>query len=82
MEIFYYIFTPIIIIYVNSFFKKKKLILNYSGNQHQKFLGDKSIPLAGGVYLILFLKIILKENYLTLYFFFIFFVFNWYFIRY
>ena len=69
MEKLYYIFTPIIIFYLNLYFKKKKLLFNYFGNIHQKFLGEKSIPLTGGIYLIFFLIIILKENYLTLYFF-------------
>jgi len=69
MEILYYIFTPIIIFYINLYLKKKKLIFNYSGNKHQKFLGENSIPLSGGIYLVFFLIIILKENYLTLYFF-------------
>jgi len=69
MEEFYYIFTPVIIFYINHFFKKKKIISNYLGNSHQKFLGEKSIPLTGGIYLIFFIAIVLKENYLTLYFF-------------
>ena len=69
MEKFYYIFTPIIIFYINYFFKKKKIISNYLGNKHQKFLGEKSVPLAGGIYLVFFIIPILKENYLTFYFF-------------
>jgi UDP-N-acetylmuramyl pentapeptide phosphotransferase/UDP-N-acetylglucosamine-1-phosphate transferase len=69
MEKFYYIFTPIIIFYINSFLKKKKIISNYLGNNHQKFLGEKSIPLAGGIYLIIFIILVLKDNYLTLYYF-------------
>ena len=69
MEKFYYIFTPIIIFYINYFFKKKKIISNYLGNNHQKFLGEKSIPLAGGIYLIFFIILVLKDNYLTLYYF-------------
>ncbi|MDC0859224.1 hypothetical protein OAP45_00125 [Candidatus Pelagibacter sp.] len=75
MEKYYYLFTPIIIFYVNLFFKKKKLIFNYLGNKHQLILGEKTIPLAGGIYLIFFLTIILKENYLNLYFF-LFFLFS------
>jgi UDP-N-acetylmuramyl pentapeptide phosphotransferase/UDP-N-acetylglucosamine-1-phosphate transferase len=69
MEKFYYIFTPIIILYINFIFKKKKIISNYSGHTHQKFVGEKYIPLAGGIYLIFFIAIVLRENYLTLYYF-------------
>jgi len=69
MEELCYILTPIIIFYVNNFFKKKQIISNYLGDKHQKFLGEKSIPLAGGIYLIFFIILVLKKNYLDLYFF-------------
>jgi UDP-N-acetylmuramyl pentapeptide phosphotransferase/UDP-N-acetylglucosamine-1-phosphate transferase len=69
MEIYYYLITPIIIFCINSFFKKKKVISNYFGNRHQKFIGEKFIPLTGGIYLIFFMILVLKENYLNLYFF-------------
>ena len=74
MEIIYYVLTPIVIFLLNLFFKKKNIIFNYSGNKHQKLVGEKSIPLVGGIYLIIFLTIVLAQNYLTLYFF-LFFIF-------
>ena len=38
--------------FVNYFFKKKIFLANYSGEDHQKFLGKKTIPLSGGLYLL------------------------------
>lgn len=69
MGLIYFIFTPIIIFFFNKFLKKKKLFFNYSGDNHQKFIGEKSVPLTGGIYLIIFFSIILIFNNLTLYFF-------------
>ena len=74
MGIIYYASTPLIIFLLNLFFKKKNIIHNFSGNKHQKFVGEKSVPLVGGIYLIIFLSIVFVQNYLTLYFF-LFFIF-------
>ena len=38
--------------FVNYFFKKNMFLTNYSGEDHQKFLGEKTIPLSGGLYLL------------------------------
>ena len=35
--------------FVNYFFKKNMFLSNYSGEDHQKFLGEKTIPLSGGL---------------------------------
>ena len=65
----YLIFTPIFIFFLNKFLKKNKIFFNYSGENHQKFVGEKFVPLTGGFYLIIFFSIILMLNYLVLYFF-------------
>ena len=41
---------------------KKKLLLNYSGSDHQKFLGSRDIPLIGGFCLLLCLLIIFYDK--------------------
>jgi len=49
-----YIFLILIIIiiyYLNLFFIKKNIFVNYSGENHQKFSGSKNIPLTGGIFL-------------------------------
>ena len=43
---------PFVIILINYFLKKNNLLANYSGENHQKFLGKKTIPLSGGLYLL------------------------------
>jgi UDP-N-acetylmuramyl pentapeptide phosphotransferase/UDP-N-acetylglucosamine-1-phosphate transferase len=44
------ILFPVIYI-VNEYFQKSNFIPNYAGQKHQKFLGDKTIPLSGGIFL-------------------------------
>jgi len=51
-----------IIYFANIYLQKTNFIPNYSGQKHQKFLGDKSIPLSGGIFLTA-LSIILFQNY-------------------
>ena len=54
---------------------KKRYLLNYSGDIHQKFLGNKSVPLTGGIYIIFFSILLFYQNYLlTVFLFLIFFV--------
>jgi len=69
MSLIYLIFTPIIVFFLNKFLKKNKIFYNYSGDSHQKFVGEKFVPLTGGFYLIIFFSIIMMLNYLVLYFF-------------
>lgn len=65
--------VPIIIFLINFYLKKKKILSNFSGDSHQKFLGAKNIPLSGGIFLFLFLIPIVKIT-PNLYFF-LFFIF-------
>ncbi len=50
--IIYYIYL-FLIIFVSIFLKKKRLFLNYSGDNHQSFSNAGNIPLSGGIFLIL-----------------------------
>ena len=75
MKFLLYIAAPILIFFVNEFIKKKKFLLNYSGDVHQKFLGNKNVPLTGGIFLIFFLFLLFYQNHiLTVFLFLIFFV--------
>ena len=38
--------------FLNNFFIKKKILPNFSGEDHQLFIGEKNIPLSGGLFLI------------------------------
>ena len=71
----YYLFfflTPVIIYFFNTFIIKNRYFLNFSGEIHQKILGTKKTPLSGGIFLIIFLSIILIERDQISYVFFIF----------
>lgn len=69
-----YFFAPFIIFFTNAFIEKKKYLLNYSGDIHQKFLGNKNVPLTGGIFLIFFSLFIFYQNYLLTFFLFLIFL--------
>ena len=51
-----------LILIVNTIVKKKKLLPNYTGDKHQRFVEKQMIPLSGGifiasVFLIMFYKV-------------------------
>jgi len=50
-------FLMILFYFLNNFFIKKKLLPNFSGEAHQLFVGEKNIPLSGGLFLIFFFVI-------------------------
>ena len=54
MNIFIFAFiTALIIFFTNYFLKNLSFFHNYNGQSHQKFLGNKEIPLTGGIYLLI-----------------------------
>ena len=53
--IIYFLITFFLGLFLNKLFLKKKFLLNYTGQIHQKFTKNDSIPLMGGIVLILFL---------------------------
>ena len=71
----YFIFSTAIVL-ITIVANNKKILLNYSGSDHQKFLGSKNIPLIGGFFLLFcLLKIFYDKNiYYNLAYLFIFFV--------
>ena len=71
-----YLIFLILIVLITFTANKKKILLNYSGSDHQKFLGSRNIPLIGGFFLLFcFLKFFYDKNiYYNLAFLLIFFV--------
>jgi len=59
------LFIPLILI-TNHILKKNKILLNYTGQSHQKYTHDDYIPLSGGSFIFLFF--ILNFNYFNIYF--------------
>ena len=49
---------PIIIYFLNIYLIDRSILLNYSGDKHQKFTLEKQIPLSGGIFLSLCAMII------------------------
>ena len=69
MHYIYFIFTPIILYLINNIIQKKSFFYNYSGDPHQKYSGEKFIPLSGGLYLIIFFVFFLYKFFFELYYF-------------
>ena len=69
MKYFFFILAPIIIYFFNSYLKNISLIKNYSGEIHQKFVGEKKVPLSGGIFLIFILLFFFLQDQLILCFF-------------
>ena len=53
--IIYFIITFFLGLSLNKIFLKYKILLNYTGQVHQKFTKNEMVPLLGGIILILFL---------------------------
>lgn len=54
-----FIILAVFSIFLNNYFKQKKILLSHSGDIHQKFVEKNSIPLTGGLYLSLLFFFIL-----------------------
>ena len=50
--IFFYIYLLLVTL-MSLFFKKKGILLNYSGDVHQSFSNKKNIPLTGGLFILI-----------------------------
>ena len=48
---------------VNAIIKKKKLLPNYTGNIHQRFVGKQIIPLSGGIFIVSAFLIMFYKDY-------------------
>jgi len=64
--IFIYLFSLIIfILFVNKFFLQKKILINETGDIHQKFASKTQIPLTGGLCIFLGYLYFLNDNVLS-----------------
>ena len=52
-----------LILIVNEIVKKKKLLPNYTGNIHQRFVGKQIIPLSGGIFIVSAFLIMFYKDY-------------------
>ena len=52
-----------LILIVNTIIKKKKLLPNYTGEMHQKFVGKQIIPLSGGIFIVSVFIIMFYKDY-------------------
>ncbi len=75
MDNLYLIFFIPLIFITNFFLKKKKILLNYTGQKHQTYTFGDYIPLSGGFFIILFFIINFNNyNYLFLIYLLIFYI--------
>ena len=52
MNIILFISVIFLTLILNLYLVKKRLFLNFKGDNHQKFISSKNIPLSGGLILI------------------------------
>ena len=69
MSVILFTSTILLTLILNYIFVNKKLLLNFKGDNHQKFISSRSIPLSGGLILILTSYCYLNLFYLTCFFF-------------
>jgi UDP-N-acetylmuramyl pentapeptide phosphotransferase/UDP-N-acetylglucosamine-1-phosphate transferase len=71
MMTIYILFTPLLILILNFFFNKNNLLQSLTGDNHQKFVEKKNIPLTGGIVIILSSLFIINFKFQIFYFIFI-----------
>jgi hypothetical protein len=76
MNYFLFPLLVLLILIVNIFLIKKNYLPSLSGDNHQKLTLNNSIPLSGGVYLIIIFFVLFYSQIGILFFF------NWVIIRY
>ena len=60
MELILIFILSICTYFLSIFFKKKNYITNFSGDLHQKFIGESNIPLLGGFFILTLFLVYLK----------------------
>ncbi len=61
INLFYFIILVLSIVFLSNYCKKKKLLLSHSGEKHQEYVEKNSIPMIGGIFLILTFCILFYE---------------------
>ena len=74
MKYFFLLTVPFLVIILNFFFKRFSLLLSYTGQSHQRFAEKDTVPMSGGIILLLSLLFYLNNfiNDLHIYFILIF----------
>ncbi len=54
MKFIFYIFLPPLIYFINKILKKYNILLNYSGEIHQKYTIKEAVPLSGGLIILIY----------------------------
>ena len=67
----YILFTPLLILFLNFLLNKNNLFQSLTGDNHQRFVEKKNIPLTGGIVIILLSFFIINFNFEIFYFVFI-----------
>ena len=62
--IFFYIYL-LLVTFLSLIFKKKGILLNYSGDVHQSFSNKKNIPLAGGLFILIPIVFFLNDLFIN-----------------
>ena len=73
MNIFYLLFAPIFILFINHILIKNNFLQSLTGDRHQLFIENKNIPLSGGLFLFFF-SVLFFINEIKFYIFFIIFL--------
>ena len=71
MMIFFLLFTPLLILFLNFLLNKKKLFQSLTGDTHQMFIEKQNIPLTGGLVIIILSFFIIRFNFEIFYLIFI-----------
>ena len=53
MNYLFLVLTPLLIISLNYYLKKFSLLLSYTGEPHQRFVEKNTVPMSGGIILLL-----------------------------
>ena len=61
INLFYFIILVLSIVFLSNYCIKKKLLLSHSGEKHQEYVEKNSIPMIGGIFLILTFCILFYE---------------------
>ena len=62
--IFFYVYLLFVTI-LSLVFKKKGILLNYSGDIHQSFSNKKNVPLAGGLFILIPIVFFLNDLFIN-----------------
>ena len=63
---FYIVLLSILFLFINNYFIKKNILINITGDIHQKFASKLKIPLTGGIFIFLGILFFFNQNFKSL----------------